>query len=379
MRIVLLVRRFDPHGGGTERDLIITADCLRAAGHEVIIFAREVRGESPQFQVRPVGGLRLGRTAGLLSFAYGGPAAARAARADLVISFARTVGADVMRSGGSAHISYLKAARQWRGPLESRAMRASLYHRAQVYLERRGFASPQLKVAIAVSNLVRDDLMRQFQLPAQKVVTLYNGVDLERFTPSRDDSARREVRSALDITDGAPMVAFVGNGFGRKGLRFLIEAWPQVGRGAHLLVVGSDQKQRRYEREAMRLGLAARIHFAGAMPDVRQVLQGVDAFALPSLFEPFGNVIMEAMASGLPVLSSAQCGASELLPPSMQRFVVRDPTDTAEIAQRMNSLLDVAGELRAEARAAAESYTWQSYADKLLAIIATVRAVPVTL
>jgi UDP-glucose:(heptosyl)LPS alpha-1,3-glucosyltransferase len=378
MRIALLTRRFDPQGGGTERDLLVTAECLRAAGHAITILAREVRGQTRDFKVLPVGGIAPGRAAGLLAFAYGAPKAARRAGADLVLSFARTIDADVMRSGGSAHISYLRAARQWRNLLQWRAMWLSPYHRAQMFIERRGLASPQLKKAIGVSNLVRDDLIREFRLPAEKVVTLYNGVDLDRFTPPRDDSARREIRSALGLGDGAPLVAFVGNGFGRKGLRFLLEAWPKVGRGAHLLVVGADRKRRWYQREAARHGVGARVHFAGAMPDVIRVFHAVDAAALPSLFEPFGNVVMEAMATGLPVLSSAQSGAAEVLPESMQQFVVRNPTDASEIARKMNALLDADGELRGGARAAAERYTWQSYADNLLAIIspiATGRAV----
>jgi len=374
MRIALLTRRFDPHGGGTERDLIITAESLCAGGHEVSIFAREVRGESADFKVKRVGGLALGRTAGLLSFAYAAPTAARSAGSELVVSFARTIGADVMRSGGSAHISYLRAARQWRSPLQWQAMRISPYHRAQVFIERRAFASPRLKGAIAVSNLVRDDLMREFRLSGLKVVTLYNGVEVERFTPSTDDAARREIRSALAIADEAPIVVFVGNGFGRKGLRFLLEAWPKVARGAHLMVVGADRKVRWYQREAMRLGVGPRVHFAGAMPDVTQVFRGVEAAALPSLFEPFGNVVMEAMASGLPVLTTAQSGASELLSDPMQRFVVRDPTNADEIAGKMNALLEADGDLRRVARATAERYTWQRYADNLLGIISAIAA-----
>jgi UDP-glucose:(heptosyl)LPS alpha-1,3-glucosyltransferase len=252
-------------------------------------------------------------------------------------------------------------------------MRVSPYHRAQVFIERRGFASPQLKVAIAVSNLVRDDLIREFHLPAEKTVTLYNGVDLERFSPPRDDSARREIRSSIDLNDAAPMVAFVGNGFGRKGLGFLIAGWPKVGRGAHLLVVGADQKSRRYQREAMRLGVGARVHFVGAMPDVARIFHAVDAVALPSLFEPFGNVVLEAMASGVPVLSSVHSGVSELLPESMQKFVVRDPTDPNEIATKVNALLETGDELRLLARATAERYTWGSYAQNLLKIISRLR------
>jgi len=369
MRIALLTRRFDPHGGGTERDLIVTAECLRAAGHEIMILADEVRAPSPDFKVHEVGSIAFGRTAALLTFAYRAPIAARRTGADLVVSFARTIGADVMRSGGSAHVSYVRAARQWRSPLAWNVMRAAPYHRAQMYIERRGFGSAQLRVAIAVSNLVRDDLIAQFHLPATKAATLYNGVDLDRFAPPQDDSARREVRSSLDLVDGAPMVAFVGNGWGRKGLKSLIGAWPKVARGAHLIVVGADQGAGWYRRQAMRLGIERRVHFVGAMPDVTQIFHAVDAVALPSLFEPFGNVILEAMASGAPVLSSAQSGASELLPEAMRRFVVGDPTNSDEIAQKMNLLLEAAGELRGLARATAEKYTWQAHAENLLAII----------
>jgi UDP-glucose:(heptosyl)LPS alpha-1,3-glucosyltransferase len=374
MRIALLTRRFDPHGGGTERDLIITAGCLRERGHDITIFAREVRGTSPDFNVHQVGGVAPGRTAGLLSFAYRAPRAARRAGTDLVFSFARTIDADLIRSGGSAHITYVKAARRWRGALRWWLMQYSLYHRAQMLIERRGFASPRLKASIAVSNLVREDLIREFRLPAGRVLTLYNGVDLDRFTPPRDDAARRELRSSFAIADGAPMVAFVGNGFGRKGLRFLIDAWPMVSRDAHLLVVGADRQISLYQRTAARLGVDARIHFAGPIPDVTRIFHAVDAVALPSLFEPFGNVVMEALASGLPVLSSAQSGASELLPEAMRRFVVDDPTDSSEIAAKLNALLETDGGLRELARATAERYTWRRYADQLLAIIAAVAA-----
>src|SRR5271165_4591932 len=121
MHIALLTRRFDPHGGGTERDLIVTAECLREAGHQITIFTREMRGAAQDFQdykVHQLGGIAFPRTAALLSFAYRAPVAARRTGAELVLSFARTIGADVMRSGGSAHVSYLRAARQWRGAVQ---------------------------------------------------------------------------------------------------------------------------------------------------------------------------------------------------------------------------------------------------------------------
>ena len=176
MRIALLTRRFDSAGGGTERDLIVTANCLRAAGHQVTIFADEIRGATGTWNVRRVGGrLRLGRALSLMRFAWTAAPAARRAGADLVLSFARCVGADVMRSGGGAHASYLRAARKWRGPLGAAAMRFSPYHQVQMLVERQAFRNPGLKRVIAVSNFVRDDLIREFNLAARK-----NDDDLQR-------------------------------------------------------------------------------------------------------------------------------------------------------------------------------------------------------
>ena len=103
MRIALLTRRFDSAGGGTERDLIVTAQGLREAGHQVTIFADEIRGETGGWEVRRVGaGPRLGRALSLLRFAWTAAPAARRAGTDMVLSFARCVGADVIRSGGGA-------------------------------------------------------------------------------------------------------------------------------------------------------------------------------------------------------------------------------------------------------------------------------------
>src|SRR5262249_37633110 len=225
MRIALLTRRFNPSGGGTERDLSITARCLRAAGHEVSIYAEEVRAPSVDFAVERVSGLRLPRTLAVLRFGLLAASRARRDGADLVVSFARVVGADVLRSGGGSHASYVRAARRWQSGAAALAMRVFPYHRAQIFIEKRGFKCKGLRKALAVSNFVADDLTRSFQLPADRVLTLYNGVDLERFSP-HDEAARARARDRYRIPGDARVVVFVGNGFARKGLGFLIDALP---------------------------------------------------------------------------------------------------------------------------------------------------------
>jgi UDP-glucose:(heptosyl)LPS alpha-1,3-glucosyltransferase len=373
MRIALLTRRFDSAGGGTERDLIVTANCLRAAGHQVTIFADEIRGATGTFNVRRVGGrLRLGRALSLIRFAWTAAPAARRAGADLVLSFARCVGADVMRSGGGAHASYLRAARKWRGPLGATAMRLSPYHQVQMLVERQAFRNPGLKRVIAVSNFVRDDLIREFNLRPEKTMTIYNGVDLERFRPAADSSQRTVVRQKFVVPASARVVAFVGNGFARKGLGFLIEAWPLVAGGAFLLVVGSDRQTEKFARRAHALNVGGRVIFTGPQPKVEEIFHAADAFAMPSLFEPFGNVVMEAMASGLPALTSVFSGVAEVIPQSMRGFRVENPDDVGEVALRLGALFDAPASLAEEARATAEKFTWTRYAKELSALLESI-------
>ncbi len=372
MRIALLSRRFDARGGGTERDLIVTARFLAAARHEVTIYADEIRGPADGWTVRRVGrGPRIARTLALLQFAYGAAAAARRDGAELVLSFARAADADVLRSGGSAHSSYLAAAHKWRGVFGAAAMRLGPYHRVQMLIERRAFASPQLKRTIAVSELVRADLIRTFGLPPDRVATIYNGVDLEQFRPGSLGD-RADVRRQYDLSTSAPLVLFVGNGFARKGLGFLIDALPAVTGAPHMLVAGTDRALHSYQHRASRLQVGGRITFAGSVSNVAPLFRAADVFALPSLFEPFGNVVMEAMASGLPALTSAQSGVAELMPPAFKGFVVDDPSNSGEIALRLSLLLDSAKALRESARAAAEQHPWDRYGRELMALIDSV-------
>jgi len=370
MRVALIGRRFDAAGGGTERDLLLTARILSAAGHQVTIYADEVRSRGDGITVRHVAAVPLGRALRLLSFALRVALVARREGAELVVSFARVLNVDVMRAGGSAHSSYVHAARRWQSAAASAAMRLSPYHRAQIALERASFNSGYLRCAIAVSELVRQDLLKTFALAPSKVVTLYNGVDLERFAPNRNSSVTKKTRLALRIPEDRHAVAFIGHGFARKGLRFLLDAWPMVNPRACLVVAGSDRAVAAYRRRAIQLGIGGRVIFVGALTQVEHLFAAVDALALPSLFEPFGNVVMEAMAAGLPALCSKLTGAAELIPHELRELVIEDPTDVPELARRVNLLVRWRRDASKLVRATAEQYTWGRYGTELLEIIA---------
>jgi len=121
------------------------------------------------------------------------------------------------------------------------------------------------------------------------------------------------------------------------------------------------------------LRIGHRVIFLGPRADIDRLLAAVDAVALPSLFEPFGNVVMEAMAAGLPALCSKQTGAAELMPRELQELVIDDPTDIEELARRVNLLLRLRGDASRLVRATAEQYTWERYGTELLRIVSELK------
>jgi UDP-glucose:(heptosyl)LPS alpha-1,3-glucosyltransferase len=248
-------------------------------------------------------------------------------------------------------------------------MWVSPYHLAQVATESRAFRSERMKLALAVSNRVRDELMRHFDLTPERVATLYNGIDLDRFRPAADPQWRLRVRQKLSVPRSSALVLFIGNGFARKGLGYLLEAWPQINGSPYLLIIGKDRNIDRYKRRARKLGIAERILFLGPRQDVELFLRVADVMALPSMFEPFGNAVMEAMASGCPPLTSIQTGAAELLPRELRRYTVEDPTNPGEISARLEALINSPPEFSELARATSELFTWDRYGTNLLSLL----------
>ena len=140
--------------------------------------------------------------------------------------------------------------------------------------------------------------------------------------------------------------------------------------GVHLLVVGHDKHAARYQAQARALGVAERVIFTGAQKDVKSFYAAADALILPTLYDPFPNVCVEALACGLPLFTSTGCGAAEWIRPGENGWV-RDALDvagfTADIASWLQARADWPS-LRAHARATVEPYTLEAMAEELLGL-----------
>ena len=371
MKIALVHKRLDLKGG-TERDLYLTAEGLRDLGHEVHLFCSEFTVQVPGGVVAhrvPV--MPFGRTARLWSFALNGSRTAASAKCDVTVGFGRIFKQDVLRSGGGSHRYFLKQLGAEGGWRRRTWQKLSIYHRSVLAIERRQYSANRFTEIVAVSGKVKDDLMRIYSIPEHRIRVIYNGVDPTRFTPDRREKARGIIRDQWAIPRDAAVVLFIGNGFQRKGLDRLLAVWQsQRLQKTWLLVVGDDAGINRYKKLAETVG-QGRILFTGRQADVESYYGAADLLALPAAQEAFGNVVLEALSSGLPVLVSREVGAAELLTGALLQGIVDKPEDPVELERKLVALLEHAAdpELINEAKTVAARFSWQNHFRELEALL----------
>jgi UDP-glucose:(heptosyl)LPS alpha-1,3-glucosyltransferase len=263
---------------------------------------------------------------------------------DVVQSHERTLGQDVYRAGEGCHRAWLAArGRPGRG----------LYNAVVLAVERRVFARTPSVVAIAQAG--KKEIERLYAVPAARVRVVYNGVDLERFHPSRRRRERTEARAEAGVGAEAWSLLFVGSGFERKGLATAVDALVRLPGDVRLLVVGKGDTAP-YRERARRLGIEERIAWLGARPDVERWYAAADVVVLPTIYEPFGNVHLEALASGTPIVTTVRAGGAEIVDPGCGAVV--PPGDAPAVAEAVQDLRERAGDtLTAACRAAAEPFT----------------------
>jgi UDP-glucose:(heptosyl)LPS alpha-1,3-glucosyltransferase len=367
IRLALVRQRYNP-AGGAERFVSRALDVLRTTGSlDVALLAR--KWESIEgVRALTVAPFYLGNVWRDWGFARAARKLWQREGFDLVQSHERIPGCDIYRAGDGVHARWLELRRGAMGAMRRLSLQLNPYHHYVCNAERRMFLDPRLKLVICNAQMVKREIQDRFGLPDERFAVIYNGVDTAAFHPSLADEFRQPMRAEWQIPAAAPVLLYVGSGFERKGVaRALaaIAAWPAV----HLLVVGGDKHLDRYRRLADRLGVAERVRFCGPRNDVRPFYGMADGFILPTLYDPFPNVCVEALACGLPVLTSTTCGSAELLRTGENGWVA-DALDAGAWSTMVGQWLKALGQretLRDAARATAEPLSLSAMADTLLA------------
>jgi len=213
-------------------------------------------------------------------------------------------------------------------------------------LEKRTFSPERTGRIIANSNRGKKEIVEHYGFPEERIEVIYNGVDCERFRPSSEKRLGKGTR-----------LLFVGTGFERKGLAFCIGALKHLPADVRLRVVGKGNTAG-YAALARNEGVDSRVEFAGGNHDIAVVYGEADLLVHPAIYEPFANVCLEALASGLPVITSRINGASEVIEQGKSGAIIDDPGDTVALAEAIRPFLDVKFRAVASerARAVAEAH-----------------------
>jgi UDP-glucose:(heptosyl)LPS alpha-1,3-glucosyltransferase len=190
-------------------------------------------------------------------------------------------------------------------------------------------------VVLCLSNLIKGVVKKYYPgLPDDKLVSLFNGIDLAKFDPATQPESRLEIRDRFSITHDEVVGLMLAQDFERKGLRQAIEAVAKV--PGLILLVGGRPDPSPYRQLAKSLGVSDRVIFAGQATDPVAFYLAADFFVLPTRFDPCSLVLLEALAMGLPVISTVKNGACEIMQNGVHGFVLEDPDDISALADAVN-------------------------------------------
>jgi UDP-glucose:(heptosyl)LPS alpha-1,3-glucosyltransferase len=319
LNIAFVLREFSTRGG-TERYAVNLARWLLGRGHEVHVYASSVdRSQVPSGLVvhdvprsKPKTIQFIRRTWGVGRLGH-----------DVVQGFGRTVGHDVYRAGGGVHAAWLDASGDTLYPwLRARLSPAEWLENI---LDRR--AARGARIVICNSHMAAAQVCAYHGVEEQRVRVIRNGVNTDRFRP------RPQAREALRARWGARgrVLAFIGNGFRRKGLLVAGRAFAKVAKeGDRFVVIGRDRHAERYLAPVREI-VGERLLFRGEVPDPEQYIAAADATVLPTLYDAAANTTLEALACGVPPVTSDRDGNAEIVPD--RRLVVSHPEDVDEVSQ----------------------------------------------
>jgi UDP-glucose:(heptosyl)LPS alpha-1,3-glucosyltransferase len=273
---------------------------------------------------------------------------------DVAIGLGRVPGLEIYRAGGGCHDAYLDTVPRWW---------LSIRQHVERWIDRASVLSA--KRVITNAPRPRLELVERYGADPERVVVIPNGVDAHRFQP--DAAVRAEVREALGVQSGRRLVVFLGSGFVRKGLDRALETVAQL-EDVELAVIGADGRQSRFEMQAAHLGVTA--HFVGAHSRPERFLAAADLMLLPTRYDAAANAVLEAMACGVPVITTATNGAHAFLPEHW--MTVSSAEDVPGLVAASGRALDTEG-LGARCRQVALEMTPEKNRDAVLAVVEALR------
>ncbi len=352
MRLALNFQRIDPTKGGAETYVVDLCQRLVKAGHHVDIYAESWREGVLPSEVRYIAVPTSGRSrlARIKNFARKSEEAIQKVSYDCTLGLINTWHHDVIIPQGGLQ----------RASLEANSKRFPAGWRRQLYrfgkminpkfwvyeaIERKQYDPERHAKVVAVSHMVKGHLQHFRHVPRTRIHVIPNAIDTDRIAVDNPGATRCAFRNEHGLEPNDLVALFVGHNFALKGLKPLLTALGErkrrspSGRPIHLLVCGGG-KVRPFRRLADQLGLEDTVHWIGFVPDIRPCYWSSDFFVQPTFYDPCSLVVFEALACGLPVITTACNGAGEVMTDGREGYVLTAPDAIQEIVAAMEHMVD---------------------------------------
>lgn len=277
------------------------------------------------------------------------------------------------RAGNGVHAAYLERRRVWDSWLKNQSFAINPLHRLVLQMEKNTFLSPDLKTLFANSNMVKGEILQYYPgIDPAKICVVHNGVEWKELQMPFDEglTLREKILKQLGLNKDCYQFLFVGNEYERKGLALLLEALASLPeRNFQLSVIGNERNPETFILKAKELGLQDHVRFIGAVKEIKVFYSSADCLVIPSLYDPFANVTVEALAMGLYVISSSANGGSEVITSDDIGLVFNNLQDPEELAKCLFEAMNKRPKTPAQASHIRQAVQYLDFTNQIQKII----------
>ncbi len=339
MKFATAILDFSTRKGGAERYLVDLCTRMIDHGFEVHVYAEHWDEENPGIHYHRIKTIPFPKSLQLFSFAMRATKKIKQGNYDITMGVGNTLEAGVLQPHGGVHWAWFwRSLRAYDSPflwmIKFLGRIFSPKQWVSGWIENAPYKRKNLSKIIAISDMVKKDIVRWYGISEDRIDVIYNGVDIERFHP-RNRQYREEIRERYGIGDEL-VILFVSNNFRMKGLGYLFQAFAKIKKEDHppcrLLILGRD-RQNPYLRLAKKLKILEEVVFAGSTNEPEKYYGAADLLVHPTFYDACSLTVLEALASGLPVITSSSNGASGVLSQGEEGWVVQGMKDVNELGR----------------------------------------------
>ena len=376
MKIALNIYKYLPTKGGGEGYLANFANQLAEKGHEVHIYASKCESNNKKIHYHTIPSIRFPKFLKDVSFVINGLREMSKNDFDIVHVVGRALGMNVFNPHCGVEKAWLKQNFLSISCPVSRILKQiacffSFRQNFILWLDRKQYTGKGVSRIIAISDMIKNDIIKYHNIEPERIDVVYNGVDLKRFNPNNKNRYRKIMREKLSLGEEL-VILYISNNFRLKGLLTLVKSLGELkksGKGFKALIVGRGNETP-YRRLAKKLGCLDNLIFLGYVGEIEKYYAASDLYVHPTFYDSCSLVTTEALASGLPVITTVYDGASGIIDDGKDGFVMKDSEDHMALAEKMTLFFDDEFRQKASiaAREKAEKYPAEKNCEEIIEI-----------